>query len=355
MGSSAQATSPQRNGESAARLRALQWAKRERGVRVRSTVNHVLSVAQFERPFLFELFRRADELATLGAREAVGTAKGAIMATLFYEPSTRTRLSFEAAMTRLGGAVISAEYAAATSSAAKGESIEDTARVVAGYADLLVIRHPEAGSVARAASVVDVPVINAGDGANEHPTQALIDLYTIWRELGRIDGLTIALVGDLRYGRAARSLARLLTQTVDTTVYLVAPPVTRMDAGVIAELRAAGLRVEETDDLYAIAPTLDVLYQTRIQRERFSDSESYTQACGHYVVNRELMQRLPSEAIVLHPLPRVGEIDPAVDDDRRAAYFRQARNGVALRMALIEWVLQRRPAEVVSSNGHHRR
>lgn len=292
---------PERNGESAACLRALQLTQRERGVRVRSPVNHVLSVSQFERPFLLELFRRADELATLGAREVVGTAKGAILATLFYEPSTRTRLSFEAAMTRLGGAVISAEYAAATSSAAKGESIEDTARVVAGYADLLVIRHPEAGSVARAASVVDVPVINAGDGANEHPTQALIDLYTIWRELGRIDGLTIALVGDLRYGRAARSLARLLTQTVDTTVFLVAPPVTRMAPDVVNELRAAGLRVEETDDLYLIAPMLDVLYQTRIQRERFSDAESYTQACGHYVVNRELMRRLPSEAIVLHP------------------------------------------------------
>ncbi len=319
---------------------------------MRSTVNHVLSVAQFERPFLFELFRRADQFAMLGCREAVGTAKGAIMATLFYEPSTRTRLSFETAMTRLGGAVISAEYAAATSSAAKGESIEDTARVVAGYADLLVIRHPEAGSVARAASVVDVPVINAGDGANEHPTQALIDLYTIWRELGRIDGLTIALVGDLRYGRAARSLARLLTQTVDTTVYLVAPPVTRMDARLIADLRTAGLQVEEADDLHAIAPRLDVLYQTRIQRERFTDPEAYTEACGHYVVDRELMRRLPSKAIVLHPLPRVGEIDPAVDDDPRAAYFRQARNGVALRMALIEWVLQRHLVEIVSSNGH---
>lgn len=276
------------------------------------------------------------------------------MATLFYEPSTRTRLSFEAAMTRLGGSVISAEYAAATSSAAKGESIEDTARVVASYADLLVIRHPEAGSVARAAAVVDVPVINAGDGANEHPTQALIDLYTIWREHRRIDGLTIALVGDLRYGRAARSLALLLRQTLGTTLYLIAPPVTRMDPGLIQRLRESGLRVVETDDLLAIAPRLDVLYQTRIQRERFSDPDAYAQACGRYVVDRALMERLAPSAIVLHPLPRVGEIDPAVDGDRRAAYFRQARNGLTLRMALIEYLLHRSASALVAANGYHR-
>ncbi|MCS7050299.1 MAG: aspartate carbamoyltransferase [Thermomicrobium sp.] len=319
---------------------------------MRASVQHILSVTQFERAQLFELFQRADEFAALSPRQCVDTARGALMATLFYEPSTRTRLSFEAAMTRLGGAVISAEYAAATSSAAKGESIEDTARVVAGYADILVIRHPEAGSVARAAAVVDVPVINAGDGANEHPTQALIDLYTIWRERGRIDGLTIALVGDLRYGRAARSLARLLTQTVATTVYLVAPPVTRMDPALVRQLRAAGLQVEETEDLHAIAANLDVLYQTRIQRERFDDPTAYAAACGCFVVDPALMQRLPAEAIVLHPLPRVGEIDPAVDHDRRAAYFRQARNGVALRMALIEWVLQRQVVGAFSANGH---
>ncbi|MCX7623166.1 MAG: aspartate carbamoyltransferase [Thermomicrobium sp.] len=319
---------------------------------MRSGPQHVLSVKQFDRRLLFELFQRADELAALPPREITGTARGAIMATLFYEPSTRTRLSFEAAMTRLGGAVISAEYAASTSSAAKGETIEDTARVVAGYADLLVIRHPVAGSVARAAAVVDVPVINAGDGANEHPTQALIDLYTIWREHGRIDGMTIALVGDLRYGRAARSLARLLTQSVGTRLFLVAPPVTRMDPLLVEELRAAGLRVEEVDDLAAVAPELDVLYQTRIQRERFEDPSEYAAACGRFVVDRDLMRRLPEHAVVLHPLPRVGEIDPAVDDDPRAAYFRQARNGLPLRMALIERVLAHRPVAMVAANGH---
>ncbi|MCX2727469.1 aspartate carbamoyltransferase [Thermomicrobium sp. 4228-Ro] len=319
---------------------------------MRLETKHVLSVAQFDRRFLLALFDRADEFAALPPREIAPVARGAIMATLFYEPSTRTRLSFEAAMTRLGGSVISAEYAASTSSAAKGESIEDTARVVAGYADLVVIRHPVAGSVARAASVVDIPVINAGDGANEHPTQALIDLYTIWRECGRIDGLTIALVGDLRFGRAARSLARLLTQTVGTKLYLVAPPVTRMDALLVEELRSAGLQVEETGDLEAIAPELDVLYQTRIQRERFSDPEEYAAACGRFVIDERLMQALARHAIVLHPLPRVGEIDPAIDSDPRAAYFRQARNGVPLRMALIEWVLAPHPVGMLSTNGH---
>ncbi len=319
---------------------------------MRSEARHILSVDQFDRHFLLELFQRADAFAALPPREILDIARGAILATLFYEPSTRTRLSFEAAMTRLGGSVISAEYAASTSSAAKGESIEDTARVVAGYADLLVIRHPVAGSVARAASVIDVPVINAGDGANEHPTQALIDLYTIWREFGRIDGLTIALVGDLRFGRAARSLARLLTRTNRTTLFLVAPPVTRMDPVLVAELRASGLRVEETDDLDAIAPELDVLYQTRIQRERFDDPEEYTAACGRFIVDRALMSRLPSHAVVLHPLPRVSEIEPAVDSDPRAAYFRQARNGVPLRMALIEWILAPYRVEMLTTNGH---
>ena len=319
---------------------------------MRPDVKHVLSVTQFDRQFLLQLFHRADEFAALPPREIAPVARGAIMATLFYEPSTRTRLSFEAAMTRLGGSVISAEYAASTSSAAKGESIEDTARVVAGYADLLVIRHPVAGSVARAAAVTDVPVINAGDGANEHPTQALIDLYTIWRECGRIDGLTVALVGDLRFGRAARSLARLLTQTVGTKIYLVAPPVTRMDPLLVEELRSTGLEVEEADDLVAIAPEVDVLYQTRIQRERFSDPDEYAAACGRYVVDQRLMRALPRHAIVLHPLPRVGEIDPEVDTDPRAAYFRQARNGVPLRMALIEWVLTPHLVTVISTNGH---
>lgn len=318
------------------------------------SVTHVLSVQQFDRAFLFELFHRADQLATTPPHELSQIARGVLMATLFYEPSTRTRLSFEAAMTRLGGDVISAEYAAATSSAAKGESIEDTARVVAGYADLLVIRHPEPGSVARAAAVVDVPVINAGDGANEHPTQALIDLYTIWREHGRLDGLSIGLVGDLRYGRAARSLALLLRLTYNTTLYLVAPPTTRMDHALVEQLRAAGLHVEEREDLLDLAPHLDVLYQTRVQRERFENLDVYTQACGRYIVDHKLMVRLAPRAIVLHPLPRVGEIDPAVDADHRAAYFRQARNALYLRMALIECLVTCRPHSDVARNGHYR-
>lgn len=310
---------------------------------------HILEVRQFDRSFLLELFERAELMRSLAGSGFSNRLQGKLMATLFFEPSTRTRLSFEAAMTRLGGGVISAEYAGATSSAVKGETIEDTARIVAGYADLLVIRHPEAGTAARAAAVVDVPVINAGDGPNEHPTQALLDLYTIWKELGRIDGLRIALVGDLRYGRAARSLALLLTQTRDTELFLVSPPTVRMSRELQLALIDAGLRVTELDDLEGLAPSLDVVYQTRIQRERFTDLADYEAARGRYVIDRAFMSRFNPRGIVLHPLPRVDEIHPSVDDDPRAAYFRQARHGLYLRMALLDWILGEQPTPVVNA------
>ncbi|MCM8748652.1 aspartate carbamoyltransferase [Thermomicrobiaceae bacterium CFH 74404] len=309
---------------------------------------HILEVRQFDRSFVLELFERAESMRSLAGPGFSARLQGKLMATLFFEPSTRTRLSFEAAMTRLGGGVISAEYAGATSSAVKGETIEDTARIVAGYADLLVIRHPEAGAAARAAAVVDVPVINAGDGPNEHPTQALLDLYTIWKELGRIDGLRIALVGDLRYGRAARSLAMLLTQTRDTELFLVAPPTARMSQELRLALSGAGVRVTELDDLEGLAPSLDVIYQTRIQRERFTDLADYEAARGRYIIDQSLMRRFNPQGIVLHPLPRVDEIHPSVDDDPRAAYFRQARHGLYLRMALLDWVLGEQPVVVTA-------
>jgi aspartate carbamoyltransferase catalytic subunit len=305
-------------------------------------------VRQFDRPFLFELFERAEFMRAL-ARGGFGhRLEGKLMATLFFEPSTRTRLSFEAAMTRLGGAVISAEDASATSSAVKGETLEDTVRIVAGYADLLVIRHPEAGSVARAAAAVDVPVINAGDGANEHPTQALLDLYSIWKEFGRIDGLRIALVGDLRYGRAARSLALLLAQTRQTEVFAISPPTARMGEELEQALATAGVRVSEVDDLAGLAPSLDVVYQTRIQRERFSDPAAYEAARGRYIIDAAFMRRFNPNGVVLHPLPRVDEIDPVVDRDPRAAYFRQARHGLYLRMALLDWILSQQPVPVAT-------
>lgn len=265
---------------------------------------------------------------------------GLILATIFYEPSTRTRLSFESAMQRLGGNIISTENAREFSSAIKGETVEDTIRIVNGYADAIVIRHYEQGSAHRAAAVSDVPILNAGDGPGEHPTQALLDLYTIGHELGRIDNLRIALVGDLRYGRTARSLARLARLTEGSELVFVSPQAVPMGDDIRAELDEAGIPYRDDPDLDAVLPNVDVVYQTRVQKERFDSAEEYEAARGRYVIDREAMRLLNPDAIVLHPLPRVDEIAVEVDNDPRAAYFRQAHNGVYVRMALLDYVLQ---------------
>jgi aspartate carbamoyltransferase catalytic subunit len=303
-------------------------------------IKHVLSVAQFDRDFLLTLFEHANFLRNLPRSAQRQRLPAQILATVFYEPSTRTRLSFESAMARLGGTVLSVENAYESSSATKGESIEDTARIIAGYADAMVIRHPEAGTPARAASVVEMSVINAGDGASEHPTQALLDLYTIQRELGSIDELHITIVGDLKYGRAPRSLAMLLRQTRNTRITFLAPPTVPVGDDIKGALNEAGISFREEQSLESVLPEADVVYQTRIQRERFPDQASYEQSRGYYLINRDAMDMLPGRAIVLHPLPRVDEIDPAVDEDPRAAYFRQAENGVFVRMALLDLLLR---------------
>ena len=264
--------------------------------------------------------------------------RGRLLATLFYEPSTRTRFSFEAAMHRLGGQVLSAENAGADSSAAKGESLADAVRVVSGYVDAIVLRHPEPGAAQRAARAAEAAVINAGDGPSHHPTQALLDLYTIQKELGRLDHLRVGLMGDLRHGRTARSLALLLSRFPENELVLISPPGLRMGADVLDAL--AGLTRIETSGLSDVVPELDVLYQTRIQAERFDSAAEYERYRGVYVVTPEVMNRLPEHAIVMHPLPRVGEIDPQVDVDPRAAYFRQARNGLWIRMAVLDWALE---------------
>ena len=263
------------------------------------------------------------------------------LATVFYEASTRTRFSFEAAMHRLGGQVLSAENAARASSAAKGESLEDAIRVIGGYADGIVLRHPEVGAAARAARVAPVPVINAGDGPGNHPTQALLDLYTIEKELGRLDHLRIGLAGDLRHGRTVRSLALLLSRFPGNQLVLISPPALRLGADVITALNEAQQGMRETTDLDGAIADLDVLYQTRIQAERFESSEEYERQRGVYLVNPDLMRRLPARAILMHPLPRLDEIDPLVDADPRAAYFRQARNGLWVRMAVLDWAMGR--------------
>ncbi len=301
---------------------------------------HLIAAADADRPLLDRLFALAEAMEGVVERAgAVDDLRGRLLATLFYEPSTRTRLSFEAAMLRLGGGVISAENARDYSSGAKGETLEDTVRIVAGYADCIVVRHYEEGAAARMAAVSPVPVINGGDGPGEHPTQALLDLYTIGHEIGRIDGLRIALVGDLANGRTVHSLCRLLPLYHDLSLSLIAPPATRMRPDVLAFLREHDVAYEESEDLAAVAGEIDVLYQTRVQKERFATLDEYERASGRYTVDRVLMERLRPNAIVLHPLPRVGEIDPAVDDDLRSAYFRQARNGLFVRMALLKTLL----------------
>lgn len=300
-------------------------------------VRHVVEVGQFDREGVEALFQRADRMRDL-PRDARPLA-GRILATIFYEPSTRTRLSFESAMLRLGGGVISTENAREFSSAIKGETIEDTIRIVEGYADAIVLRHYEQGAARRAAAVASVPVLNAGDGPGEHPTQALLDLYTIGHELGRIDGLRIALVGDLRFGRTARSLALLCRLTKATELVFVSPPAVPMGDDVRAALDAAGIRYRDEPNLDRVLGDVDVVYQTRIQRERFATEEEYAASRGVYVIDRNAMARLSPDAIVLHPLPRVDEIAPEVDADPRAAYFRQAKNGVFIRMALLRDLL----------------
>ncbi len=299
------------------------------------TLGHVISAEQFDRALLDRLFARATALAAVRDDRLAHR----VMATLFYEPSTRTQLSFESAMLRLGGAVIGTEAARSFSSAIKGETLEDTVRMVSTYADVIVLRHDEAGAAARAAAVASVPVVNAGDGPGEHPTQALLDLYTIERELGHVEGVHVAFCGDLRFGRTARSLALLLALYPDVRFTFVAPPVIQVGTDILTRLEARGITCRLADQLTDVIDDVDVVYQTRVQKERFTDPLEYEQAKTAIRIDGAIMRQLPATAIVMHPLPRVDEIAPEVDADPRAAYFRQAANGVAIRMALLEMLL----------------
>ena len=303
-----------------------------------SRLQHVIESQQFSRPLLEELLDRAEEMKAQ-PHHFSGRLNGQVMAALFYEPSTRTRLSFEAAMLRLGGRTVGTDNAREFSSAAKGETLEDTIRIVSGYADVIVLRHNEEGAARRAAAVSSVPVINAGDGPGQHPTQALLDLYTIRDELGHIDGIRIAMVGDLANGRTVRSLAYLLSKFRDIRIWFVAPPQVAMRDDIKAHLDEHQVAWAESEDLDAVLPQVDVIYQTRIQKERFSDEASYLALKGIYRIDGSTLARMRKDAIVMHPLPRVDEIAPEVDADPRAAYFRQARNGLFIRMALLDKLL----------------
>jgi aspartate carbamoyltransferase catalytic subunit len=303
---------------------------------------HVIEAQQFDRDLLSEIFAVTKEMEEVVSRYGSNILGQRIMASLFYEPSTRTRLSFESAMFRLGGDVITTESAREFSSAAKGETLEDTIRIVEGYSDVIVMRHYESGSARRAANVASVPIINAGDGPGQHPTQALLDIYTIRKEIGRLDDFKIAMVGDLANGRTTRSLAYLLSKYKNVKVYFVAPRVVKMKDDIKAHLDEHGVEWEEAEDLIAVAREVDVVYQTRIQRERFGDRiEDYEKARGKYIIDDTVMAALPEKSVIMHPLPRVDEIAEEVDSDPRAAYFRQAHNGLYIRMALLKMVLER--------------
>lgn len=298
----------------------------------------ILSVKQFDHESLEYIFGVAHEMQEMVRR--VGSfdlLKGKILANLFYEPSTRTSSSFTAAMERLGGSVIPINEVR-YSSVSKGESLPDTVRTLESYADVIVLRHPETGAAALAAKYARKPVINAGDGVGEHPTQALLDLLTIREELGRVDGLTVTMLGDLKYGRTVHSLARLLT-LYDIRLNYVSPAILRMPPEIMEELKAIDTQQAEYADLEAVLPETDVLYVTRVQKERFNDPQEYEQVKGAYVITPETLKAAKERMIVMHPLPRVGEISMEVDDDPRAAYFRQMEYGLYTRMALLAAVL----------------
>lgn len=299
-------------------------------------MKHVIDIRDYDRAALETLFTKVDGMLDNPPQDVL---KGKIMAALFYEPSTRTRLSFESAMNRLGGAVIGTENAGEFSSAAKGETLEDSIRVVAGYADVIVIRHPEVGSAARAAAVSNVPVINAGDGAGQHPTQALLDAYTIQRETGGLDGKKVALVGDLKNGRTARSLAYLLAKFNDVEITLVSPKELGMGEDIKEYLAGKGMKLTETEDLASAMASSDVVYQTRIQKERFATPEEYLKFKGSFVIDKKLADSMKEGAIIMHPLPRVDEIAPDADSSPHARYFEQARYGLYVRMALLSELL----------------
>jgi aspartate carbamoyltransferase len=298
----------------------------------------IITVKQFNREDLEYIFAVAHEMHDMV--DHVGTfdlLKGKILANLFYEPSTRTSSSFTAAMERLGGSVIpinEVKY----SSVSKGESLPDTVRTLECYADVIVIRHPEVGSAAQAAKAARKPVINAGDGIGEHPTQALLDAFTIKEELGHLDGLTVTLLGDLKHGRTVHSLARLLS-LYKVKLNYVAPEILRMPPELIDELKAKGIEQAEYTELDQPLPATDVLYVTRVQKERFTDEAVYESVKGAYVIDPKVMRAARERMIVMHPLPRVGEISPEFDDDPRAAYFRQMEYGLYVRMALLAMVL----------------
>jgi len=295
----------------------------------------IVSIKDFTREEIDYILKTAASMEQV-ARNGSNMLQCKILATLFFEPSTRTRLSFEAAMSKLGGTSIGFAEPK-VSSIKKGENLADTVRVVENYADVLVLRHPLEGAARLAAEFSEVPVINAGSGAEEHPTQALLDLYTILKEKKRIDGLNITLMGDLRYGRTVHSLAYALSQ-YNVKLFLVSPELLRMRREV-SDLIKKKIPIQEGSAVEEFLPETDVLYVTRIQEERFPDPAEYAKVSGTYKIDLETLRHAKDDLIIMHPLPRVGEIDHAVDDTPHARYFQQVWNGIVTRIAILALIL----------------
>ncbi len=300
-------------------------------------LRHVIESQQFTVPLLMELFERTRAMERIAARGGTLDYQNKIMATLFYEPSTRTRICFEAAMHRLGGRICSTEDARAFSSEVEGEQLEDTIRIISGYTDVIVLRHSEMGGAARAAAVSKVPIINAGDGSGgQHPTQALLDLYTIFRERRTLDGLTIAMVGELDRGRTVRSLAYLLSKFERVKMYFVSPPEVQMKRDILEHLEEHNIWYTLETELDRVIDSVDVTYVTQIRPGRMPDQ----QRLKKYFMDASALKKMKPNAMILHPLPRTLELDKALDNDPRACYFQQATNGLYVRMALLTMVLE---------------
>lgn len=293
---------------------------------------HVKDIKLEHISLILETANRFEQVLASGGR--LSNMDGKVLAVLFYEPSTHTRLSFETAMLRLGGQVVSTLHGIASSSAVKGEMLYDTGKMIGSYADIAVIRHSQPGSAKEFAEGASIPVINGGDGSREHPTQALVDLYTIQKECGRLNNLAVTLAGDLKNGRTVHSLSWLLGK-YGPRFYFVSSEELRMPAEITKALRDDGIDVVETDNMYEAASKSDVLYMTRLQKERFEDMSLYERLKGSHVINWELIEKSKSGITIMHPLPRTDEIDREIDDYEGAAYFRQSANGGPIRMATI--------------------
>jgi aspartate carbamoyltransferase catalytic subunit len=298
----------------------------------------VLSIRDFSRADIQLVLRAAKKMVPVALGEKRSRSlEGKILATLFFEPSTRTRLSFESAMARLGGRALGFSGTEGTS-VQKGETLVDTIRMVEAYSDAVVLRHPQEGAARLAAEFTEKPVINAGDGAGQHPTQTLLDLYTIWDEKGAIEGQTVALVGDLRYGRTVHSLTYALAE-LGAHLTFVSPPTLEMPHEILGHLKEQGISFRMAHQLHEVIRDADVLYVTRIQKERFPDPQEYEGVVGSYRIDADALRDAKRGLIVMHPLPRVMEIAPEVDRTKHAVYFKQAFNGVPVRMALLDLIL----------------